>query len=213
MRAASRRAAQGEQARRGGAPPTSAPSPPIAATSISTTTSATSTSRSSSTTTRRAPFADATHRDPNYALGWYNLAHALRKGDRAREAADAYRQYIRLKPDDPDPYYGLGQTLKTLGDTSGAIIAFQKYIGMEKRPEEQKWVDKARRRAAGARGDAAATASPAVQPSGKIEEKSTAATTSVRQKLDQELRRDAVLPPSDDDMRLIDPFQTGGCTI
>src|SRR5262249_16002192 len=57
-------------------------------------------------------FSDATARDGNYALGWYNLAHALRKGDRPREAADAYRQYIKLKPDDPDPYYGLGQTLK-----------------------------------------------------------------------------------------------------
>ena len=66
------------------------------------------------------------------------------QGDRVHEAADAYRQYIRLKPDDPDPYYGLGQTLKMLGDAPGAIAAFKKYVGMEKRPEEQKWVDKAR---------------------------------------------------------------------
>ncbi|MGZ3428659.1 MAG: hypothetical protein ACXVCV_18530, partial [Polyangia bacterium] len=39
-------------------------------------------------------------------------------------------------------------------------------------------------------------------------EKSTG-DDSARQKLDQELRRDAVLPPSDDDMRLIDPFSNG----
>jgi len=146
-------------------------------------------------------FSDATHRDPNYALGWYNLAHALRKGDHAREAADAYRQYIRLKPDDPDPYYGLGQTLKTMGDSAGAIGAFKKYIAMEKRPEEQKWVEKARAELVALE---AAQPRPA-QSSGKIEEKSTG-DNGARKQLDQELQRDAVLPPSDDDMRLIDPF-------
>jgi tetratricopeptide (TPR) repeat protein len=91
-----------------------------------------------------AAFQEATARDPNYALGWYNLAHALRKADRRSEAAAAYRQYIRLRPDDPDPYYGLGQTLKGLGDVAGAISAFRRYIDMEKRPEEQRWVDKAK---------------------------------------------------------------------
>lgn len=145
-------------------------------------------------------FADATHRDPSYALGWYNLAHALRKGDRPREAADAYHQYIKLKPDDPDPYYGLGQTLKMTGDANGAMVAFKKYIAMEKRPEEQKWVDKAR-------GELQALEATQYkpQPTGKIEEKSTG-DEAARRKLDQELKRDAVLPPSDDDMRLIDPF-------
>ena len=153
-------------------------------------------------------FSDATKRDPNYALGWYNLAHALRKGDHPVAAADAYRQYIRLKPEDPDPYYGLGQTLKTMGDTQGAIIAFKKYIGMEKRPEEQKWVDKA---AAELQALEAMQpkAAPPPHPSGKIEEKSTGGDDSARQRLDRELRRDAVLPPTDDDMRLIDPFAGG----
>ena len=152
-------------------------------------------------------FADATKRDPNYALGWYNLAHALRKGEHPLAAADAYRQYIRLKPDDPDPYYGLGQTLKMMGDAPGAIIAFKKYIGMEKRPEEQKWVEKAaiELQALEAQQQKAAAAP---HPSGKIEEKSTG-SDEARHKLDQELKRDAVLPPSDDDMRLIDPFSGG----
>ena len=57
---------------------------------------------------------------------------------------NAYRPYMQLEPDDPDPYYGLGQTLKALGDVPGAIEAFRKYVAMEKRPEEQRWVDKAR---------------------------------------------------------------------
>jgi tetratricopeptide (TPR) repeat protein len=147
-------------------------------------------------------FADATRRDPGYALGWYNVAHALRKADRPREAADAYQKYIRLKPDDPDPYYGLGQTLKMLGDGPGAIAAFKKYIGMEKRPDEQKWVDKAR---AELQALEAMQAAPA-PPSGKIEDRSSTPSDEARRKLDAELRRDAVLPPSDDDMRLIDPF-------
>jgi tetratricopeptide (TPR) repeat protein len=150
-------------------------------------------------------FADATHHDPSYALGWYNLAHALRKGDRPREAADAYRHYIKLKPDDPDPYYGLGQTLKALGDARGAIDAFKKYVSMETRPEEQKWVEKARTELQALEA-AQAPPPPRAQPTGKIEEKSTGVTDEQRRKLDQELRRDAVLPPSDDDMRLIDPF-------
>ncbi|HXU68436.1 MAG TPA: tetratricopeptide repeat protein [Polyangia bacterium] len=156
-------------------------------------------------------FSDATKRDPSYALGWYNLAHALRKGDHAREAADAYRQYIKLKPDDPDPYYGLGQTLKMMGDTPGAIIAFKKYIGMEKRPEEQKWVDKASVELQALEAMQQQQPRRAPEPSGKIEEKSTLGddTAAARTKLDQELKRDAVLPPSEDDMRLIDPFANG----
>jgi tetratricopeptide (TPR) repeat protein len=150
-------------------------------------------------------FADATHRDPSYALGWYNLAHALRKGDRPLEAADAYHQYIKLKPDDPDPYYGLGQTLKMTGDTNGAIAAFKKYVSMEKRPEEQKWVDKAR-----AELQALEATQYKPQPTGKIEEKSSGLDDAARRRqLDQELKRDAVLPPTDDDMRLIDPFASG----
>jgi len=151
-------------------------------------------------------FADATHRDPSYALGWYNLAHALRKGDRPLEAADAYHQYIKLKPDDPDPYYGLGQTLKMTGDANGAIAAFKKYIAMEKRPEEQKWVEKARTEL-----QALEQMQYKPQPTGKIEEKSTGSglDDAARRELDRELKRDAVLPPSDDDMRLIDPFAGG----
>jgi tetratricopeptide (TPR) repeat protein len=89
-------------------------------------------------------FREAVNRDGKYALGWYNLAHALRKADRKAEAVEAYRKYMGLKPEDPDPYYGLGQTLKALGDNAGAMSAFRKYVEMEKRPDEQKWVEKAR---------------------------------------------------------------------
>jgi tetratricopeptide (TPR) repeat protein len=155
-------------------------------------------------------FAGATQRDPGYALGWYNQAHALRKAERWREAAEAYRQYIKLKPDDPDPYYGLGQTLKALGDTGGAIAAFQKYVGMERRPDEQKWVDKARVELQALEAMQSPPASSTSRPaSGKLEDKSTGDDAAAREKLDRELKRDAVLPPSDDDLRLMDPFMRG----
>jgi len=144
-----------------------------------------------------AAFRSATARDPNYALGWYNLAHALRKGDKKREAVDAYRQYMRLKPDDPDPYYGLGQTLKALGDVPGAIDAFRKYVSMEKRPEEQRWVDKARTELEMLEAMQRSSA-----PSGKVEEKdgSDATTGAVRERLRE-------LAPQRDTDGLIDPFR------
>jgi tetratricopeptide (TPR) repeat protein len=90
-------------------------------------------------------FRAAVERDAGYALGWYNLAHAEARAGEHAGAVRAYREYIRLRPSDPDPYYGLGQTCKTMGDTKGAIDAFRTYLQMERRPESQRWVDKARR--------------------------------------------------------------------
>jgi tetratricopeptide (TPR) repeat protein len=89
-------------------------------------------------------FRRATELDPTFALAFYNLAHSLRKSGQKSEAVTAYRSYIQLRPDDPDPYYGLGQTLKALGDGKGAVEALRKYVEMETRPDEQRWVDKAR---------------------------------------------------------------------
>ena len=150
-------------------------------------------------------FSAATARDSSYALGWYNQAHALRKGaKRWRESAEAYEQYIKLKPDDPDPYYGFGTDVEGLGDSASAINAFQKYVAMEKRPEEQSWVDKARTEL-----QALQSMQGGSSPSGKLDEKSMgdgSGDTAAREQLDRELKRDAVLPPSDDDLRLIDPF-------
>jgi tetratricopeptide (TPR) repeat protein len=104
---------------------------------------------------------------------------------------------MRLRPDDPDPYYGLGQTLKATGDVPGAIDAFRKYVGMERRPEEQKWVDKAR---------IELQALEAMQkPQGRKETHENV-LSAANDELDRELQRDAVLPmaASDD---LIDPFR------
>ena len=54
-------------------------------------------------------------KNPSYSLAWYDLAFALRARGRAAEAVDAYEHYIKLKPSDPDPYYGLGRALQTPG--------------------------------------------------------------------------------------------------
>src|SRR5262249_44766706 len=97
-----------------------------------------------------------------------------------------------------------------MGDGAGAIAAFHKYIAMERRPEEQKWVDKARveLRALEEMAAPPPPAAPAAPPTGKLQER-TSSSDEARERLDRELRRDAVLPPSDDDMRLIDPFTPG----
>jgi superkiller protein 3 len=147
-------------------------------------------------------FRDATSRDPNFALGWYNLAHALRKADRKGEAVDAYRHYIKIRPDDPDPYYGLGQTLKALGDYPGAIDAFKKYISMERRPEEQKWVEKARAELQALEGTRGA-------PGGKVEEKSTLGTEQGQTSIVLEpywWRNDTLLDPFPETGRSIEPY-------
>jgi tetratricopeptide (TPR) repeat protein len=86
----------------------------------------------------------ALERDPQNAMAVYGLAHAFRKQDHFDKAIASYRKYSAMRPDDPDPYYGLGQACKGMGDSSGAIQAFRHYIEMERRPEEQKWVEKAR---------------------------------------------------------------------
>lgn len=111
-------------------------------------------------------FKAATARDANYSIGWYNLANALRKADRKPEAVDAYKHYMQLNPTDSDPWFGMAQTLKSMGDTAAAGAAFRKYLEMEKRPEQQKWIDKAKAELAAI--DAAAAPPPQQNPGGKV---------------------------------------------
>lgn len=82
-------------------------------------------------------------KNPTYALAWYDLAFALRVKGQHAPAVDAYEKYIKLKPGDPDPYYGLGRSLQHLGRTVEARQAFETYLSLEKRPTEQRWVESA----------------------------------------------------------------------
>jgi tetratricopeptide (TPR) repeat protein len=82
-------------------------------------------------------------KNPSYSLAWYDLAFALRVRNQYAAAVDAYDHYIKLKPSDPDPYYGLGRSLQHLGRTADARRAFETYLSLEKRPSEQRWVESA----------------------------------------------------------------------
>ena len=82
-------------------------------------------------------------KNPNYALAWYDLAFALRSRSQYAAAVDAYDHYIKLRPEDPDPYYGMGRSLQHLGRAAEARRAYETYLSLEKRPSEQRWVDSA----------------------------------------------------------------------
>ena len=75
---------------------------------------------------------------------WYNLAFALRESGHPADAVGAYWRYITFRPHDPDPHYGLGRALASLGRDQEALAAFRTYVSLEKRPTEGKWVKKAR---------------------------------------------------------------------
>jgi tetratricopeptide (TPR) repeat protein len=79
-----------------------------------------------------------------YATGWYSLAYAYRKTGKLAESVEAYQHYLKLKPDDADAYYGLGKAQLGLDKKDDAVASFNKYIALEKRPSEQRWVEKAK---------------------------------------------------------------------
>lgn len=91
-----------------------------------------------------AQFKAALEADSNLALAWSNLGYAARKMSDFKTAAAAYERYTQLDPNDPDGFYGLGESYKSLGEKAKAIAAFESYLQREKRPTEQKWVDKAK---------------------------------------------------------------------
>jgi tetratricopeptide (TPR) repeat protein len=57
---------------------------------------------------------------------------------------DFYTRYLERDPENPDAYYGLGESYRKDAQPRKAVEAFKAYIAKEKRPGEQKWVDRAR---------------------------------------------------------------------
>ena len=91
-----------------------------------------------------AQFRAATEADPSFKLAWFNLGYATRKTQDFATAATAYEKYTALDPNDPDGFYGLGESYKALGKNDKAIAAYETYLAKEKRPSEQKWIDRAK---------------------------------------------------------------------
>ncbi|MFZ5477830.1 MAG: tetratricopeptide repeat protein [Myxococcota bacterium] len=69
-------------------------------------------------------WADAAAKNPQSRDAAYGHAEALRFAGRMREAADAYRRVLALRPGDPDAQVGLGIALAETGDTPGARAAW-----------------------------------------------------------------------------------------
>jgi len=108
-------------------------------------------------------FRSAVRLQPKDASAWYNLAFAQRTAQKFPDAAESYRRYAALSPDDPDAYYGLAESLRQSGQARGAVAAYRQYLEKEKRPTEQKWVQRANERIA------------ELQPQADVEEQAAAA--------------------------------------
>lgn len=113
-----------------------------------------------------AQFKLATEADPKFALAWSNLGFSARKAGEALTAVLAYERYTQLAADDPDGIYGLAESYRMAGQRDKAIASYEQYIAKEKRPSEQKWVQKSRDNIAALKGemDAQAKVAPAPGP-------------------------------------------------
>lgn len=112
-----------------------------------------------------AQFKAAIAADADYKLAYFNLGYAARKSGDFATAAEAYEKYTKLEPNDPDGYYGLAESHRQLGQAEKAIAAYEGFLAREKRPSEQKWVERAKESIAALKAEVAHPA-PAATPSG-----------------------------------------------
>jgi tetratricopeptide (TPR) repeat protein len=89
-------------------------------------------------------FQAAVKLDEKNATAWYNLAYASRKSQQFAQAAQAYQKFTELSPDDADGYFGLAESLRQSGQNKEALDAYRLYVVKEKRPSEQKWVERSK---------------------------------------------------------------------
>jgi tetratricopeptide (TPR) repeat protein len=82
--------------------------------------------------------------DPKGAVAHLNLAFGSRKMADYGTAVAEYEAYIAIAPQDPDGYYGLGETRRLQGEPVHALEALRKYVEVEKRPSEVRWVERAK---------------------------------------------------------------------
>ncbi|MCK6551180.1 tetratricopeptide repeat protein [Myxococcota bacterium] len=91
-----------------------------------------------------AAFESAVRIRPDMQTARYNLAFALRKTASHKRAAEQYRLYLQRDPEDADACYGLAESLKAQGDALAAAEAYERYAAVEKRPSQEKWIEKAK---------------------------------------------------------------------
>jgi len=97
--------------------------------------------------------ARVTLRHPRYPFGWYTLAFAYRRTGKHELAVLCYREYLELRPDEADPYYGLAMSLVALDRKDEAAAALERYLAVETRPGQREFVARARRELARLRGE------------------------------------------------------------
>lgn len=96
--------------------------------------------------------ARVTLRHPRYGFAWYTLAFAYRRTGRHDLAVLCYREYLEVRPDEADPYFGMGMSLVALGRREEAAAAFARYLDIERRPDQREFVARARSELARLRG-------------------------------------------------------------
>jgi cytochrome c-type biogenesis protein CcmH/NrfG len=64
--------------------------------------------------------------NPKDLAAWVKLGNIYAEYHRYREAAEAYSQFLSIKPNDPDIRTNLGILLRSWGDDDGAIEEFKK---------------------------------------------------------------------------------------
>ena len=65
-------------------------------------------------------------KDPQNLSAWRKLGSLYSEFSQLREAIDAFRQYLAVKPEDPDVRTDLGILLQRWNDSDGAIEEFRK---------------------------------------------------------------------------------------
>jgi tetratricopeptide (TPR) repeat protein len=91
-----------------------------------------------------AQFQAANATDPNFKMGFYNLGYALRKTGDFVGAVAAYERFTKLDPNDSDGWYGLADSYRQSNQPQKAITAYQTYIAKERRPTEQKYIERSK---------------------------------------------------------------------
>jgi tetratricopeptide (TPR) repeat protein len=97
---------------------------------------------------------------PKMAAARYQMALVQRKAGFLDDAVISYTGYVKLVPEDPDGYYGLAETYTLRGEPQLAIANYEMYVGLEKRPREQKYVAAAKKKVTELKAAISASAQP-----------------------------------------------------